>query len=257
MGTLVAAKADHLLGRLRAFGDLVVLSLLEPLRDKVAYFWSLVQPLFGIVFVAVSTGELRLQAYDLGRFAIYVCFVNSLYTTGVTMLWKRESGLLRGFVRTPAARARLVGVHIASSALYAAGFSVLLLGLLGLVNRAPLPVSIYLGVVPAGLLASVLASIGSMSLLRCSLSVGNATAVLNIFAFLLAVLTFFIPPTATMFGWMQLFNPVSLLAAALYHPLDDGLALVVWTAGLAWVAALLLIGAAGCLGLRPRPSNLR
>lgn len=241
----------------RAFGELVRLSLLEPLRDKVAYFWSLVQPVLGIVFVAVSTGELKLQAHDLGRFAIYLCFVNSLYTTGMTMLWKRESGLLRGFVRSPAARTRLTLVHIASSALYAMGFSVLLLGVLGVANRAPLPVATYLGIVPAGLFASVLASIGSMGLLRCSLSVGNAGAVLNMFAFLLAVLTFFVPPTAALFGWMQLFNPVTLLAAALYYPMEAGRAMVVWAAGLAWVALLLFIGAAGCLGLRSRPSNLR
>lgn len=257
MRGIAASMADHLFARLHAFSHLVVLSLLEPLRDKVAYFWSLVQPLLGIVFVAVSTGELKLQAYDLGKFALYVCFVNSLYTTGVTMLWKRESGLLRGFVRTSAARARLCAAHVASSALYAVGFSVLLLGLLGMVNRASLPMSTYLSAVPAGVLASVLASIGSMGLLRCSLSVGNATAVLNIFAFLLAVLTFFIPPTAAVFGWMQLFNPVSLLAAALYHPMDAERTMVVWTAGSAWVAALLLVGAAGCLGLRSLPSNLR
>lgn len=244
-------------GSLRAFRELVVLSLLEPLRDKVAYFWSLVQPVLGIVFVAVSTGELKLQAYDLGKFALYVCFVNSLYTTGVTMLWKRESGLFRGFVRTSGARVRLTLVHIASSALYAMAFSVLILMVLGLVNRASLSAWTYLSIVPAGLFASVLASIGSLSLMRGGLSVGNASAVLNIFAFLLAALTFFIPPTMTMFGFMQLFNPVTLLAATLYYPLDAERAMVVWAAGLAWVVVLLLIGAAGCLGLRSLPSNLR
>ena len=241
----------------RAFRELVVLSMLEPLRDKVAYFWSLVQPVLGIVFVAVSTGELKLQAYDLGKFALYVCFVNSLYTTGVTMLWKRESGLFRGFVRTSAARVRLTLVHIVSSALYGVGFSVLLLLVLGIANRASVSVWAYLSIVPAGLLASVLASVGSLSLMRCGLSVGNASAVLNIFAFLMAALTFFVPPTMTMFGFMQLFNPVTLLAATLSYPLDAERAMVVWAAGLVWVVVLLVIGAAGCLGLRSRPSNLR
>lgn len=243
--------------RLRAFGELVLLSLREPLRDKVATFWSLVQPVLGIVFVAASTGEVRLQVADLARFAIYVCFVNSLYTTGVTLLWKRESGLFRGFVRSPAARRRLVAVHVCASAVYALVFSVLLLAVLSVANRAPLPAGAVLGLLPVGVTASVLASIGSLGLLRWGLSVGNATAVLNIFAFLLAVLTFFVPPTAALFGWMQLANPVMLFASGLYVPMDPGRTLVVAAAASAWGVGLLLLGAAGGLGFRSRPSHLR
>jgi len=242
---------------LAAFAGLVKIALAEPLRDKIAYFWSLAQPLFAIAFIAASSGGLALDAAAVARYGLYICFVNSIYTTGATLLWKRESGVLRAFARTEASRRRLIMAQIAASTIYASIFCCFLLSLLALINSVPIGLPTCLSIVCAGLVASLLGSLASLLILRTNLSFANASAAMNIYAFALAVMTFFIGPQVSYFVVIQSFNPVSLFSAVLFSPLTHDQRVGVTLLSAVW--ALLCIGA-GYLGVshfRIRPSTLR
>jgi hypothetical protein len=240
-----------------AFFGLVAIAVREPLRDRLAYFWSLAQPLFAISFVALSSGHVTLDVPAIARYGLYVCFVNSVYSTGAMLIWKRESGLLRGFARTRAQRRRLILIHIIASAIYSLIFCGALLLLLSFINEVSLPIASSLSVLIAGIFASVISSVGSLVFLRTALSSGNCAALLNVYSFALAMLTFFVGPSTQHFVLLQSFNPVTLMAALFYMPLaPDQMAGVAMMCAI-WLVVFLLAGAAGIAGFRLRPSNSR
>jgi hypothetical protein len=242
---------------LAAFVGLVKIALAEPLRDKIAYFWTLAQPLFAIAFIAASAGGLALDAAAVARYGLYICFVNSSYTTGATLLWKRESGVLRAFARTAASRRRLIMVQIVASMIYATIFCCFLLALLAAINSVGIGLLACLSIVCAGLVASLLGSLASLLILRTQLSFANASAAMNIYAFALAVMTFFIGPQVSYFAVIQSFNPVSLFSALLFSPLTHDQHVGVMLLSAIWALVCISAGYLGISHFRIRPSTLR